>query len=449
MNDIMTSDSRAELKARAFAAIDDAREQIVALGETLWQHPELGYKEFHATKAVSDALGALGLNVETPLAITGCRARAEGRNPGPRIAMLGELDAILCPEHAAADPATGAVHACGHHIQTAVMYGVAAGLMNSGIMNELDGAVDFFAVPAEECIEIGFRSRLRAEGKIRYFGGKQELIRRGYFNDVNISVMFHPLDCGDHAAEYGSCGNGYISKAVTFIGKEAHAGANPDQGINALNAATLAISAVHANRETFREADTVRIHPILTKGGDIVNNVPAEVSMESMVRARTLESIADASHKFNRAMRAGALAVGGEVRIEETMGYLPLVYHDALTQYFIRNVAPLVGEENVVRGPDHSGSSDIGDLSHIMPTIHPSMGGIRGALHTRNFSLPDPELAYITSAKTFAGLIIDLLADGAQGACEVLATDKAPLTIEQYLELLESNSRELHYRDDA
>ena len=197
---------------------------------------------------------------------------------------------------------TGAAHACGHHAQLAAMLGAAAGLR--AVAPQLAGAICFLAAPAEEYIEIGYRSALRREGKLQYLGGKQQLIAEGAFDDIDLAMMVHAeTDTkGAHVVTRGPAG-GFIGKNVRFIGREAHAGGAPWLGVNALNAASLAIQAIHAQRETFRDCDAVRVHPILTKGGDLVNTVPADVRMESYVRAASLDAMRDANAKVNRAVR--------------------------------------------------------------------------------------------------------------------------------------------------
>ena len=122
------------------------------------------------------------------------------------------------------------------------------------------------AVPAEEFVELEYRESLRKKGQISYFGGKQELIHRGYFDDVDMSIMFHALDMGENKALIGPVSNGFIGKKVRFTGKESHAGSAPELGVNALNAATLAMMNIQVQRETFKDSDRVRVHPIITKG---------------------------------------------------------------------------------------------------------------------------------------------------------------------------------------
>lgn len=431
-----------ELKERVVAAIEENKDIIIAAGRKIYSNPEFGYKEFETTKTVSDFFkNELGLEVEEKIAYTGCRARINEDKSGPKVAILGELDGISCSEHPDAN-SIGASHTCGHNVQIAGMLGAAVGLIKSGVFKELDGKVDFIATPAEEFIELAYRSKLKADGHIKYFGGKQELIRKGAFDDVDMSIMFHVLDTGDKKVLVGPESNGFIGKEVKFIGKEAHAGSAPYEGINALNAAMLAINNVNAQRETFKEADRVRFHPIITKGGDIVNVVPADVRMESYVRARTIASMIDANKKVNRALIAGAMAVGAEIEITELPGYLPILKHNDMEKVLRENLHFIgLKDEDIIDGGDFTGSFDFGDVSHIIPTLHPMFGGIKGALHTRGYSIVDEEYAYLAPAKSMALTVVDLLFDGAETGKEILKNFKPVMTKEEYLAFMESNDK--------
>ncbi|MDU1911331.1 amidohydrolase [Fusobacterium sp.] len=431
-----------ELKERVLAAIKENKEIIIAAGRKIYSNPEFGYKEFETTKTVSDFFkNELGLEVEEKIAYTGCRARINEDKSGPKVAILGELDGISCSEHPDAN-SIGASHTCGHNVQIAGMLGAAVGLIKSGVFKELDGKIDFIATPAEEFIELAYRSKLKAEGHIKYFGGKQELIRKGAFDDVDMSIMFHALDTGDKKVLVGPESNGFIGKEIKFIGKESHAGSAPYEGINALNAAMLAINNVNAQRETFKEADRVRFHPIITKGGDIVNVVPADVRMESYVRARTIDSMIDANKKVNRALIAGAMAVGAEIEITELPGYLPILKHDDMEKV-LRDNLHFIGltDDDIIDGGDFTGSFDFGDVSHIIPTLHPMFGGVKGALHTRGYSIIDEEYAYLAPAESMALTVVDLLFDGAEIGKGILKNFKPAMTKEEYLTFMESNDK--------
>lgn len=430
-----------EIKERVIKAIDENRELILKAGQAMYDNPEFGYKEFKGTEIVSNYFkNELGLDVEDGIAYTGCRARANENAEGPKVAILGELDAISCSDHLDSNE-LGAVHACGHHIQIAGMLGAATGLVKSGILSELGGKVDFMATPAEEFVELGYRTQLRADGKIKYFGGKQEMIYNGTFDDVDMAVMFHALDLGDKKVLTGPVSNGFIGKTVKFIGKEAHAGSAPHEGINALNAAMLGINNVHAQRETFKDSDRVRFHPIITKGGDIVNSVPADVRMEAYVRARTIEGMIDANKKVNRGLTAGAYAVGAEIEITEIPGYLPILKHDSMEDVLEGNLKYLGLKDDMIKGGDFTGSFDFGDVSHIMPTLHPMFGGINGALHTRDFKTVDDEIAILMPAKALALTVVDLLFAQGKKAKEILDNFKPVMTKEEYLTFMESNDK--------
>ena len=124
-----------------------------------------------------------------------------------------------------------------------------------------------FAVPAEEYIEIEHRETLRAQKKLEFLGGKPELVRLGELDDVDLAMICHTTSRSeDGLICLGSTSNGLVAKKIQFIGRGSHAGGAPHLGINALNAASLALMAIHANRETFRDEDTIRVHPIITKG---------------------------------------------------------------------------------------------------------------------------------------------------------------------------------------
>ncbi|HBK85211.1 MAG TPA: amidohydrolase, partial [Firmicutes bacterium] len=318
--------NKQELKARVIKAIDERKDEIIALGEEIRVNPELGYKE-HKTAALVEATYAkLGLEYRSGLAITGSKAELPGAEHKVRVAVMGELDAVVCPEHPAAALETGAAHSCGHNAQVAAMLGMAMGLIDANIMPELAGDVALMAVPAEEPVEIEWRQRLREAGKISFLGGKQELIALGELDDIDMTVMFHSTSTApNRKAVVGGTANGFVAKFIRYHGKEAHAGGAPHLGINALNAAMLGLQGIHANRETFQDADCIRVHPIITKGGDLVNIVPSDVRIETYVRGKTMPAILDASKKVNRALKAGALAVGAEVDIIEIPGFLPRV----------------------------------------------------------------------------------------------------------------------------
>ena len=315
--------SKDSVKKKVIEAIDARADEIIEIGEAIWKKPELGFKEWKTAELTEKKYGEMGWAYEGKIGITGSKAYLKKRGKGPVVGVIGELDAIRVPDHPECDPITGAAHSCGHNAQMAAMLGVGFGL--NDVMGELDGNVALVTVPAEEYLEIDYRNSLREKGKLEFFGGKQEFIRLGYMKDIDISIGSHTDSEIEEKLSVGGSNNGFVGKMVHYIGQEAHAGGSPHKGINALNAAMLGLMAIHAQRETFRDEDTIRVHPIITKGGEIVNNVPADVRMESYVRGKTVEAIMDANLKVNRALKAGAMAVGAEVEIHDHPGYMPYI----------------------------------------------------------------------------------------------------------------------------
>jgi amidohydrolase len=444
----------AALKDQAVAAIRARRDAIVALAEDLWRMPELGFREERTAARVAGFLADLGLPVRTGLALTGVKAVVSGRSPNsddaalprpPRVAVLGELDAITCPGHPSADPLTGAAHACGHHAQLAVLAGVAIGLTAPGVLDGLGGSVAFFAVPAEEYVEIEYRLSLRQQGKIEFLGGKPELLRLGEFDDVDMAILVHGGGIPGPRLSVGGTSNGFIGKFVRYYGREAHAGAAPWTGANALSSAMLALAGINALRETFRDEDSIRVHPIVTKGGDLVNIVPADVRLETYVRGRSIAAIRETSAKIDRAFQAGALTMDTKVEIQDLPGFLPMRANPRLADLYRRNLEWLVGVENVIEGGHMAGSTDMGDISHVMPALHPYGAGVEGRPHSTEFRVVDAERAYLTPAFAVAALVIDLLSDGAREAEAIRRQFRPEMSRAAYIEFSRSLFRRVVY----
>ena len=435
--------TKEELKRQVCSAIANRKADIKAIAEAIWAEPELGYKEHKTAKKVEEAFEKLGVPYKNKLALTGVKGRLKGgKGSHCSVAIIGELDAIICADHPAADETSGAAHCCGHNAQIANMMAVTMGLIDSGAMQFLAGDVVPFAVPAEEYVEITYRNRLIEEGKIKYIGGKPELISRGEFDDVDMALQIHltsvPNDRQDGFIEISTTSNGFIGKLIKYKGEAAHAAAAPHAGVNALNAAMMGMMGVHAIRETFQEKDYIRFHPIITQGGDLVNVVPSDVRMESYVRAGNVPAMIDANERINQALKAGAMAVGATCEIKDLPGYLPLQNNPTLNAFLKSNAETLIGEENVSVAPHMTGSTDTGDLSHIMPVSHPWIGSVRGVLHGKDYTVFDEEMAYIRPAQMMACTIIDLLYDDAKPAQALLSNYKPLMTKDEYLSFLAS-----------
>ena len=432
--------TKEEVKQRVCDAIVAGQDRLRALASAIMDEPELGYKEHKTSQKVQDMFTELGIPFTTGHAITGVKGRLHGGKSKKTVAMIGELDAIVCHRHPKADPMTGAAHCCGHNVQIANLFAVAMGLQAEGVMEALGGDVVLFAVPAEEMIEVDYRNTLREKGTIKYLGGKQQLIYEGAFDDIHMAMQMHveTADTPTGEMNLGSTSNGFVAKLIEYHGKIAHAAASPHEGINALNAALMGVMGVHAIRETFKESDYFRFHPIINQGGTLVNCVPDYVQVESYVRASNVQAIVDGNQRVNRALKAGGDAVGANCVIHDLPGYLPMRDNPDMNSLLRSNSEPLFGTDNVRQRVHMTASTDMGDVSHLMPVIHPWVGCIEGVLHSAEYNITVPDVAYIKTAQALAMTIVDLLYDEAQVAEEILENFEAPLTKETYIKLLDS-----------
>ena len=432
-----------ELKTLANSEIDRRGNEAIGIAKDILSYPEPGFREHRTARVVGDKLKALGVPVEENIGITGLRGIVDSGRAGPTVAVIGELDSLIVPGHPNADPDTGAAHACGHHCQIGSMIASVIGLLVDGVMEELSGRVAFLAVPSEEYIEIEYRDEMRRSGKIEFLGGKPEFIRLGKLDDVDMAMMTHTI-ASPKGAKFavGGSNNGMLAKRISFIGTAAHAGAAPYSGVNALNAAMIAMSAINAQRETYRDEDTIRVHPIITKGGASVSSVPADVRMETFVRGSSVEAFMSASHKVDRSLRAGAMAVGGSVRITTLPGYMPIRSEPVMLDLHKANAARLVGNGNIEPLGHRTGSTDMGDVSQIMPVIHPYVVAASGKSHGDDYVIEDYDTAVLTAGKAMAMTVIDLLADGASKALEVRDSYQYPMSKSEYLSTLRSITKE-------
>ncbi|MDO5114611.1 MAG: amidohydrolase [Synergistaceae bacterium] len=426
------------LKRLLYEAVDSAAEEVRSFAEDIAAHPELGFFEERTAAKLKEALCGLGLDVKSGLARTGLRADVEGGAAGPKVAIIGELDGIVCRRHPMADPDSGASHSCGHNLQLAALYAAASALAKTGLAKELSGTVSFLGTPAEEFIEVARRKELRDSGELVYYCGKQEFVRLGVFDDIDMSIMVHAGD--DEPSPVFSVpdgGNGFRIFMLRYEGRQAHAAAAPHLGVNALYAAVAGINAVNALRETFRDEDHIRVHYIITKGGDSVNSVPDDVRIEGYVRAGSAAVIDETFDKVIRAFKAGGEALGAKCHVTSVAGDMPLNACKELNEIFAENAASLIGGDNVRRGTYFAASTDLGDIAHIMPAIQPLGGGVIGALHSKEFKVVDFEAAALTPAKAMLATVVDLLGDGARRADELLKNFKPVYTKEEYLRAMD------------
>ncbi len=431
-------------------AVEKHRELILKSERYIWQNAETGYKEFKTDAYMRETFESLGYDLVKADDITGFYTVFDTGREGPEILILAELDSVICPTHPEANKQTGAVHSCGHNAQCAALVGVAAALKEKGVADKLCGKIRLCAVPAEELLELEYRLDLKRKGIIKHFGGKAEFLSRGYFDGVDMAFMVHT------SSIFGIIGGhvGCILKNVTYKGRAAHAGGSPWAGKNALYAATCGINAVNALRETFKESDIITVHPIITNGGAMVNAIPETVTLESYVRGKRFDAIIDANKRVNRALCGAALSLGTNIEITDTPGYAPLNDDEGMRQVAFEAGNAILADENIVKS-DHfsSGSTDMGDLSCIMPVVHPECAGAKGTPHGDNYYIVDAERACVKSAQWQLAMLTLLLENGGERAKKVIADFKPQFASKEeylrYLEQIENSGERIIYNEDG
>lgn len=430
------------IEQKILDTIEAHAEQIIQIGRQIWANPELGYKEQLTGSLFADFCAAQGLTVEKGLAVTGVKGYLKPPSENAvTVALMGELDALPMSDSPYAHPETGAVHACGHNAQMAGIMGALLALSVPEVKDALDGNVVFFAAPSEEFVEIEFKQGLMEKGIIGYGGGKSELIRIGAFDDIDLVVAHHTaphttLALSNHKS------NGFMSKIVRYHGVASHAAEAPQQGVDALNAAQIAMAAINCQRESFRDSDMVRVHGFISKGGEAMNVIANQVTMEYSVRANNIPAMLDANEKFDRSIRAGAIATGCGAEIITMPGYLPVIPQEN-TDFIKAALADAAGSYPVCPydpGVVQGASTDLGEVSHLLPVYQFNTGGYTGALHQKDNHPEDEYLAYVVTAKVFALAAYKLLKNGAEEAKNIVRSHSAALTRQEYIEYMESHT---------
>lgn len=428
-----------EIEQKICRIIDGRRDELIAFGDDIWRHAELGFEEHRTAGKFAEGLRALGIPVREHIAVTGVRGEIGSADRGPTVCLMGELDALPIPDCPAANPETGAAHCCGHNAQLTGVLGAAMALTDPEVRAALDGRVVLFGVPAEEYVEVDRRNEMRDQGLIRYGCGKCELIRLGEIDDIDLVVGHHASTTKKYLVANRSC-NGVITKLVRFTGRAAHAAGEPQRGVDAMAAAQIALHAVDVQRESFRDQDAIRVHGAFTKIAGASNVICDETRLEFLVRGKTIPAYMDAAKKVDRALRAGAVATGCGVEIRTLPGSLPIVpVKDASVMDEVLHL--VCGDTPVTcTGPDfHATSSgDYGDISCIRPLLQFNTGGFRGAFHTPDVEVDDLDDAYVIPAKVFALAAYRLLRDGAARTRQIVREFEPTMTKAQYLDLMES-----------
>ena len=314
---------------------------LVGLSHRIHANPELMFEEEKASAWLSEALDAGGFTVE----------RGVCELPTAFIARTGNgpLNIAICAEY---DALPGVGHACGHNIIAAMATG--AGLALAPVAADLGLTLTVVGTPAEEG-----------------GGGKILMLERGAFAGINAAMMVHPYPIS--MAEMPLIAASMFD--VHYYGKESHASAFPELGINAADAMTVAQTAIGLLRQHLRPGD--RVHGIVTKGGEAANIVPAHTSMHYMVRADTLGGLEEVRTKVYRCFEAGAVATGSRLEIDDReRPYAEMRDDHELAAHYAANFEALGGDfpDRRILGERAGASTDMGNISQAIPTIHPAIG---------------------------------------------------------------------------
>jgi amidohydrolase len=368
-------------KEAARERVEQARDELVGLSHRIHANPELGFEEERACGWLCDLLDGAGMEVE----------RGVGELPTAFAARAGSgpLHVVVCAEYDAL-PAVG--HACGHNLIAAMAAG--AGIALARVADEVGLRVTVLGTPAEEG-----------------GGGKILLLRRGAFDGAHAAMMVHPSPY--EAAEMPIIA--VTQFQATYTGKEAHASAYPYLGVNAADALVVAQTAIGLLRQHLRPGD--RVHGIVTRGGDAPNVIPAHTAATWMVRAETLDQLEEVRTKVARCFEAGALATGAALELSDDHEPYSEMRHDHDLAALYRRNAEAIGRSFPERTERGAGSTDMGNVSLAMPSIHPTIGidALPAVNHQPEFTAkcvtPAADQAVVDGAVAMAWTAIDAAGD--------------------------------------
>lgn len=369
------------MHAQVLSAVDAASGELIELARRIHATPEIAFQEHQAADWLTEALERHGFRVERGVSDleTAFRAEIVGSDSGPTVAILAEYDAL---------PEIG--HACGHNLICTAALGAGIGL--AAVRHHLPGRVVVVGTPAEEG-----------------GGGKVIMLERGAFQGVDAAMMFHP-------AGYTLSGRPSLTSyrlAVKFIGKPAHAAAAPDEGANALDGLIQTFVGIGLLRQQLR--DDARIHGIITYGGAAPNIIPDRAEAVLTVRATADDYARELLDRVVNVARGAALATGTTLEYASRKGYDAIKPNRAMGQLFGQHLDALGWPQDTPPERQRMGSTDMGDLSQAIPSIHPyvaigSKDLVGHTLEFREASLSESGLAaMIAAAKAMALTACDLM----------------------------------------
>ncbi|XP_064393680.1 xaa-Arg dipeptidase-like [Halichondria panicea] len=379
-NQEMDTAVKSEVKSTASAGIESCKSELSALSDEIWRNPELGFNEHKAHELLTNFLEKKGFTVERSYTGIETAFRATFGSGRPNVCVICEYDAL---------PEIG--HACGHNLIAEA--GVAAGLGLKAVLEskEMKGTVTIMGTPDEESK-----------------GGKVYLIEKGAFENIDLAMMVHPAPVNELKMAALAC----VDWKITYTGKAAHAAAFPWEGVNALDAAVMAYTSISALRQQMKP--TCRVHGIISNGGAKPNIIPEKTELMYMIRGYKRTETLDLCARVRDCFDSAAIATGCQVKIEEDSKFFEdMNSNDTLAKLFLKNIEEL-GVLNMVESTGELGSTDMGNVSYIVPSIHPCYAIGSGEVnHTREFTAvtntPEAHTATLTAAKAMAHTCIDVL----------------------------------------
>ncbi len=374
----------------------------VDLGCRLWATAEGGYREWKTQELLKDVFEAEGYVVDEFDGIPGFVASLRPDWRACDVAMISDMDALPLPggEYR---------HMCGHHQQMTALVTTAREVREDD--RSKAERIAFAAFPAEEYVELDGREELRWEGKIQHLSGKIEMLSRGLFDAFRAVIATHSASLPGRAVVSSVLQmNGFDELRVRFAGEAAHAGAHPHRGRNAQNAASLFLQACAFLRETFPDDEHVRIHPVLRLPPDQpVSFVPDDVSAETYVRAATPDAVDRVAKQLESAAHGCGSALGVDITVERRPGYKPLATDRRLHE-IARATAERLGVQFEEEGFS-AASTDVGDISQVIPAIIIGLPGTNAQFHHPAFSVVDEHLAFEFPPTFLADYLFTVLKD--------------------------------------
>jgi len=372
-----------EYKAAVCAYVNAIKEELGNVSRYIFENPELSFAEYKAARLLAEKLEKASFCVEMGVAglATAIRAVHPARNPGPKVAIIAEYDAL---------PEVG--HACGHNLIAAAALG--ASLALGRIKKDLPGTLVFFGTPGEESV-----------------GGKVTIVNAGLFDDIDAAMMFHPSHYT--AVDIGSLAINEIR--IEFFGKASHSAGSPEKGVNALDTVIQTFNAINALRQHIK--DGARIHGVVTDGGLRPNIVPEHAAAYFYVRAASETYCVELVQKLRRCAEGAALATGATLSFEVVPSNKPMKPNRALGEACARALKEL-GISLTPPSPEAGmGSTDMGDVSQVAPAIELEIQicGPDIPFHSRGFAevagSAHAQEVMLTAAKALAMTAIDVFTD--------------------------------------